>query len=125
MPWQVEFHRDQEFIEVVYSGETSATDIRDGTKAAISLVKEHQVTCGLVNCLEQTATGSILELYELPSIYDDEGLTRDVRIAFVEPADEGLHELAVFYETVCMNRGWQIHRFATRDDAIGWLQSGL
>ena len=125
MPWRVEYHEDQKIAEVAYSGATSASDIRAATRAAIGVVKEHEARRGLIDCSEQTETGSIPELYDLPNLYDDEGLSRDLRIAFVEPARSELRHLAVFYETVCLNRGWQIRRFATRDEALHWLQSAL
>ena len=122
MPWRVEYHRDQEIVEAAYWGDTDAAAIRDATREAIKLVKQHEATLGLVDCLEQTSTGSILELYELPQLYDDEGLTRSIRIALVEPAKRELKDLAMFYENVCVNRGWQLRRFATRDDAVAWLR---
>ena len=125
VPWRVAYHEDQKVAEVAYLGATSASDIRAATRAAIGVVKEHEVKRGLIDCSEQTETGSIPELYELPNLYDDEGLSRDLRIAFVEPARSELRHLAVFYETVCLNRGWQVRRFVSRGDAVDWLRSSF
>ena len=122
MPWHVEYDQDQDTVVVVFSGDTDASDIREATIDGINLVKKHRAMSGLVDCLEQTKTGSIMQLYELPTLYDDEGLTHRIRIAFVEPAKKELRELADFYETVCLNRGWQIRRFATREAALDWLR---
>ena len=125
MPWRVEYHQDQKIVEVAYSGATNASDIRAGTLEAIGLAREYEADRGLVDCSEQTKTASMPELVELPRLYQDEGLTRNVRIAFVEPARRELRELAIFYETVCLNRGWQIRRFASHGDAVDWLQSSF
>ncbi len=123
MRWRVEYHEDAGIVEVAFWGDTDVTDLHDATIEAIKLQAKHKATRGLIDCLQQTKTGSIASLYDLPGLYDDEGLTRNVRIAFVEPARRELHELAVFYENVCVNRGWQLRRFAGRDDALAWLQS--
>lgn len=121
MPWRVEYHEAQEIVEIAYWGRTDVTDIRDGTLEAIRLVKMHRVTRGLVDCLEQTKTAPVPDLYDLPKMYDEEGLTRRIRIAFIEPSTPQLHELAEFYENVCVNRGWQLESFIARDAAIAWL----
>ena len=124
MPWRVEYHPDQMIVEVVYWGETNGIDIHEGTIEAIKAVKKQQATRGLVDCREQTSTATIADLFDLPDLYDDEGLSRDIRIAFVEPAMPELREMADFYDNVCVNRGWRLRRFAARDSAIAWLESG-
>lgn len=123
MPCRIEYHQDQEIVEVAYSGDTSAADLRDTTIKAITLIRQENVTRALIDCLEQTKTGSILDLLELPSIYDREGVSRAIRIAFVEPAKKELQSLALFYDKVCAHSGWDLHRFETRDDALAWLLS--
>jgi len=123
MPWRVQYSETQDIVEVVYWGETSASDVRDAAVEAITLAKEHEATFGLVDCLEQTRTGSVLDLYELPALYDHEGLSRTIRMALVEPRDPKVRDLAMFYETVCKNRGWQIQTFPTREVALDWLLS--
>ena len=123
MPWRVEYHPGQEYVASVYWGETSADEIREATVASIALAKEHEATRGLVDCLEQTKTGSTLDIRDLPQLYASEGLSRSVQIAFVEPAKPELKDLAVFYETVCTNRGWKLRRFQTREEATDWLLS--
>ena len=123
MPWRVHYHPDQMIVEAAYWGDTSATDIRDATIEAIKTVKKQQATRGLVDCLKQTSTASIVDLYDLPELYEEQGLTRSIRIAFVEPTKPELRDLAEFYDNVCVNRGWHLRRFATRDDAVNWLVS--
>lgn len=121
MPWRVNYDQRQEIAEVTYWGDTDANDIRESTIAAIGLVNETQATRGLVDCLKQTSTASTADLYVLPQLYEEEGLTRKINIAFVEPEIDELRELAEFYDNVCVNRGWNLRRFAAREEAIAWL----
>lgn len=121
MPWRVEYHETQGIVELTHCGETSASDVHDAAVEAIAVAKEHDVTLGLVNCQEQTSTGSPLDLVELPELYDRAGLSRLTRIAFVRPQDPKLKGLADFYEMVCVNRGWLLHTCPTREFAFDWL----
>jgi len=121
MSTQVTYDENRKFVEVCHRGDTTASDIRDASVEAITLIKQHDVTIALVDSSAQTKTSSIDELSELPGLYKHEGLPHAVRIAFVEPDHEELKSPALFYELVCVNRGWNIRRFSRRDAAINWL----
>ena len=52
--------------------------------------------------------------------YDQEKDT--IRQAILDYYHEGhAKNDAQFYETVCLNRGWQVHVAATRKECIDWL----
>ena len=55
------------------------------------------------------------------SRYVADGLERLSRVALVYPRSPKAKEAARFYETACINRGWNVRLFPERDDAIEWL----
>lgn len=65
---------------------------------------------------------SILDLLNLPARqYVEESMSRRIRVAVVSPRMPEAQEKVRFYETVCLNRGWKVRLFKSRDDAIEWL----
>jgi hypothetical protein len=63
-----------------------------------------------------------IEVFNLASKqFPLEHVDRSARMAVLLPATAKERELAAFYETVCLNRGWLVQRFETRDEARRWL----
>ncbi len=121
MSWTVTHHASLGVIEMRLVGVVSGDDLRAATTEGIAMVRKHQLNRGLVDATEQQKTGSMVDLIELPQQYSSEGLSRDTCIALVIPDNRELHGIAEFYETVCVNRGWQVRTFATRKQALAWL----
>ena len=66
--------------------------------------------------------GSVVDLYDLPTLYEEQGLERGSKGAVVLPAANAkVAEDARFHETVCLNRGWQVKVFTDCQEAIDWL----
>ena len=123
MTCELKFDDSLGVIELVLSGIVTGHDLREATSEGIALQKEvHETRC-LIDATDQEQTGTVLDLYHLPSQYAEEGLDRRSLLALVLPTRHELLELALFYETVCVNRGWHVRLFPTREEAIGWLSS--
>ena len=121
MPWEVNHNPSLQAVELSLTGAVSGEDLRDGTMQGIRRALELGVSRGLIDAGEQEQTASMLELLDMPALYEAEGLPRRIRIALVVPRRVELHEVAEFYETICLNRGWMVHRAASREEAIEWL----
>lgn len=121
MSWTVTHLESLGIIELKLIGVVSGDDLRQATKEGIARVNESRLSRGLIDATEQERTGSMVDMIELPQQYSSEGLSRETRIALVIPVKEELHGIAEFYETVCINRGWQVKSFATRKQALAWL----
>jgi len=122
MSWTVDFDKASGVIVVVYRGDSTGADFRDCTSAAIALSK----SCGsrrfLVDTTEIVANVPPLALYNLAQTqYTAEHLHRWSCVALVLPETEKERELAKFYETVCVNRGWRVQLFENGEDARRWL----
>ncbi len=124
MSWEVSHLESAGIVELRLIGVVTGDSLRDATSEGIRLAVEHGLVRGLIDATEQVKTGSMVDLVELPQLYSDQGLSRETRIALVLPIKEDLHAIADFYETVCVNRGWQVQSFRAREEAIAWLLAG-
>ena len=124
MPWTARCDPPlPDTVTVVFSGAVSGAELREATTAAVALGREHRVTRYFVDATGVVHWPRETDFFFLPAaLYDELGLDRrDVRAAIVVSASDDLRQIARFYETACLNRGWQVKIFETSDDAIAWL----
>lgn len=121
MTWKISHDSTLGIVELVLTGAASGEELLEASTAAIGLIRKTGVTRGLIDAADQVETASVADLFSLPSHYFEEGLSHDTRIALVIPERPELHDVTEFYETVCVNRGWTVQRFADRDQATAWL----
>lgn len=123
MPWSVTFNSSLNIIEEVFSGIVTAPEFREAVSKRISLEKETGSTKVLNDVSEVEVDASILDLLDFPNKqYQEEGSNRNVRMALVMPKSKRARELAEFFITACLNRGWQVKNFNVRQEAIAWLK---
>jgi hypothetical protein len=116
-------HGSLGFIEVVFAGRATREDLADVTSRGIALVRETGTFDVLIDLTDLELAASLLDVYNLPARqYQDENLDRRVRLGLVTPRQPREREAAQFYEDACVNRGWQVRSFGSRDDALGWLK---
>jgi len=121
MPWELDYNEGLGLIELKLIGVVSGPALRDATTEGIALAKQLGAARAIIDATLQEQTGSVTDLYDLPRQYDEEGLDRRVCIALLLPVDHNLHEIADFFETVCVNRGWNVSNFDSREPALEWL----
>ena len=121
MAWEIAHDKSLGLVEVVLAGVNTGEELREATVAGIARIRKTRATRGMINAVKQVEAPPIAELIELPSQYDEEGLSHDTRIAYVSPERPELCDVAEFFETVCVNRGWAVRRFSDREQAMRWL----
>jgi len=122
MTWAIKQNDQSGIIQVTFTGPTTGQDLRDATSKAIELSKELSITKVLVDVSQMEVLASTIDIYNLPNIqYVEEGLDRRVRVALIQPDTLKERNDVHFYETACVNRGWQVQTFPGRDAAIAWL----
>ncbi len=124
MPCSYQINRDLGYIDAVFAEEVSAQDLKDITSEFIRLEKEERFNRFLINTSEIKLTASYMDIYYLPNRqYIEEEADRFARVALILPVDKKQQEYALFYETVCVNRGWDVKAFRQSQQAIDWLLS--
>ena len=120
MSWTSVYNSDNDFIEVAYEGVLAAVDLKEEGEQSMALAIEHKTSRFLVDLKKFKKSLSVLDIYESPVRYDGK-LKGPIYLAVVEPLSLLAREDSKFYETVCVNRGWDVRTFVERKLAIDWL----
>ena len=122
MPCSYLLNRDLNIIDAIFKDEVSSQDLKDITSEFISIEKEQGINRFLIDAAEIEVTASYMDIYYLPNRqYIEEEADRAGRVALILPTEKKQKEYAQFYETVCVNRGWYVNTFDSRDEALDWL----
>jgi len=122
MAYTLKFNPTLKIVELVFTGRLTAQESREATSEAIALGKKYGDADALVDAMDIELDVSILDLVDLPDrLYVEEDMSRRIRVAVVSPRPPKKEGNVRFYETSCLNRGWQVRLWPNRDDAIEWL----
>ena len=118
----VEYNPELRIVQVKYVGRITGDELRKTTIEVLDLAKANSTTLFLIDVSELENVASIFDVYELPKLYGELDADGDSKIALIMPApDTAAAKDARFYETVCLNRGWQVKVFSERQEAINSL----
>ena len=124
MAWTLEYNTTLSIIEIVFAGKITASDLEELTTKRIKMCKEKDILEVLIDATEQELAASLFDIFQLPDKqYFSEGMDRKTRVALVMPKSPKSLEAAQFYETACVNRGWDVKLLPHRDEAIEWLKA--
>jgi len=123
MTWTVSFDESLRVVVLTYSGVNTGEDIKEAAAARIALGREKGVNKFLIDTREVvTDESATSDIFELPDkVYPAERNQRESRIAILEPESPRSSEMVRFFESVCVNRGWQVKVFQDLESAIRWL----
>ncbi len=116
----VTYNADLCIIEITCKGEASSDELIAEQAPSFALAEEHNTDRFLLDLTNYESSLSPINILDGVSSYDEKS-TRRISIAVVAPVSEEAREDARFYETVCLNRGWNARMFAERQEAIDWL----
>ena len=124
MAWRIEFDESRKIICLTFAGRISDEDLRDSSIAAISMIGERSTRNIMSDFTGVTQLDmSVLEVFDLPKSYKDLGLSGPFREAIVSPRQSSVRERVDFFETVCVNRGYDVRTFEDSASALDWLAS--
>lgn len=122
MPWNLEFTDNGKLLTVKYRGDFVAEELRAATLDIVKALVVKQTLRLLLDCHDAHFDVPTVSVYQLPELYDQMGVSRQVRCAVVLPKDGYKKELFDFYEDVCRNRGYFVQLFPERSAALAWLR---
>ena len=122
MPWTLEFSDEDKTVKVVYEGTLAADELRAATHEILAAMLERKTTRALLDCYAAHMDVPVINVYQLPDLYESRGITRHTRAAVVLPKDKYRLDIYEFYEDVCRNRGYNVKLFEDRAAAWEWLR---
>ena len=124
MTWACTTNSDQNMIEVKYTGNVTAKDLKESTSTVITMEKETDIHSILSDTTEAVLVASIVDLYDIPTIqYVEEGADYRGHLAIILSKSSKEREAAEFFGDISRSAGWRVNTFDNRQLAIDWLIS--
>jgi hypothetical protein len=123
MPYEIEFLKDHKIIRIIGRGELSIEEYRDGARRCIDEVNKKGSSKLLVDNRFIIGGPEITDIYYLPKFFYDVGLSNHIKIAILIMKNYALKDNIRFFETRCINSGYDCKIFIEKRDAINWLNT--
>lgn len=122
MAWAANYNHDQNLVELIYKGTVSPADLHEALLAAAKLARENNSILFLADCTDMEGGHSVIDLYGLISLYESVGLQLKMKEALLLPSMKSPKEDVKFYETACLNKGFNVKVFSQKEKALIWLK---
>lgn len=122
MPWQMKFDESNRIMEIIFSDDVSHKEIIDSAKAGAVKGKETGTHVYLLRFDDVKRGPSPFELVDQVDCFHLLGVNRGIKLALMLPEKKEIHDGLMFYETACLNRGYQVKAFEKHEDALHWLK---
>lgn len=121
MAWAASYNNEHNLVELIYKGKVTPADLHEALMAAVKLAKENNSILFLADCSDMEGGHSVVDLYGLISLYESVGLQLKMKEALLLPLLKSPKEDVKFYETACLNKGFNVKVFSSKEKALAWL----
>ena len=120
MEWKIVLRNKERYVEVITSGIADKDGSLNMARAITQIMRERRMTRVLIDHRNiDSVIGNTIDIYDRPKIFRLIGAILKIKIAeIIKP--ENLEHFK-FFETVCINRGYQLAVFQDGDKALAWL----
>ena len=123
MPWSVNYNPSLDIIEEVFYGLVATSELIEATSKRISLQKDTSITKILNDVSDIKLEASVIDVLNFPDKqYPEEKVDRKTCMALILPKCSKARDMAEFFMTASLNRGWNVRPFEERQSALDWLQ---
>ncbi len=122
MPYTIEKHSDPARIEIKYSGIVTGEDLVSAINEFVTINADKKYLLVLTDLSELSISPSLLNVYDRIEMYDKMDISKETTEGLVIPLNDFAKETVKFYETACLNRGYNVKLFNTREEALTWLR---
>jgi hypothetical protein len=116
--WTVEYVPEDDAVVTIARGTISSAHFRQFLEKQAQVAKEHGCARFLTDITDAAPSATYYELFRLPKICEDAGLSKSGRHALVASQNA---ELYLFVENVLSNAGCTVRVFRSRAEAKEWL----
>lgn len=108
-------------LRLTYSGEVMASELKTSFDESVRMVKESGVCSVLTNLQELTGGHGLFDLFAIIEMLQAAGVPTNFKEAVVLTPGNPMFSRATFYETACLNRGYNVRLFGSVAEAENWL----
>src|SRR4030042_1649245 len=109
MIWSIQYLTEKKIIYVDVKGKVTVDDLNNMILETRDIAMKNSITKILVDHLESDSELQFMEIFERPQVLENFKMPRFVKMAHVFPDPDT--EIYRFFETVLINRGYQVHVF--------------
>ncbi len=122
MSYTIEYLEKDGIILITNIGEFTHKDFMKQASEALEV--SHRKNCKklLVDCTSMILSSNLMNIYNTSDYYEEINAPRENKIALVVTPGSAIEKDMRFYETVCINTGWQAKMFGDEESAMQWLQ---
>jgi hypothetical protein len=120
MEWNIVVHDEDRYVEVITNGIADRDGSLNMAKAIMHTMRIHRITKALIDHRNvESVVGNTTDIYNRPKVFQIIGAILGIKIAeIIKPEHVGHFR---FFETVCINQGYQFSIFSDKDKALAWL----
>lgn len=120
MKWNIVIHDEDRYVEVITSGLADREGSLNMAGVVAHTMRTHRATRVLIDHRNiENVTGDTIDIYDRPKVFRLIGTILRIRIAEVIKPEHLEH--FKFFETVCLNQGFQLSVFQDKERALAWL----
>lgn len=121
MPWTIDFLEAEKIILVKTSGSLDLGAFKRLAAESLAEAARLGVTCFLLDHRSMTPAVDAIEIYNMPRINEELGVTRQHRVAIVYDPESSDRSNFQFYEDRASNIGFDHRLFIGVAEAMKWL----
>lgn len=122
MVYRVDYDADSGIVFSEFEGVVLPDEVMAKVRRCLAVAAEHDATRFVTDCTRAELRLSGFDVIRAAEALESRVDTDRFNLALVLPDDEIQQQILFFFETVFMNRGGTVEIFATRSDAIHWLE---
>jgi hypothetical protein len=120
MEWTITLNEENLYVEIVTSGVADREGSLEMVKAISSALSKTQILKVLIDHRNiSRVSGRAADIYNRPMEFKAIGVIRGIKVALVVKPEH--KEFFIFFETVCVNRGYRFALFDDKKSALEWL----
>lgn len=122
MEWDIIIHEEPRYLEIITRGNANKDGSLAMAQAVANEMRSHRLTRALIDHRKiETVEGVTIDIYDRPRMFRLIGMIFNIKIAeIIKPAHI---EHFKFFETVCVNQGYEFSMFQEKEKAEKWLLS--
>ncbi|HMT11972.1 MAG TPA: hypothetical protein PKA39_10165 [Ignavibacteria bacterium] len=124
MQFKIKLSETKDYICLDYFGNVTNDDLTNSIAGCTQLYRETGVSLYLADCTDMHATHSILDIFGKVDAFESLEMKKDFKEALIVTRESESREKLNFYETACLNRGYNVRVFESKEDALQWLLKG-